>query len=243
MPARSQQYKQVLNDPHVTATTVLTLAADVLGPKVLQWDPETVSMEMEAAFGVVPRGTYNKLMAAIELVTTDVFYRNVDDFIRLCNTLYNGTFDPREFDPADAAELSWGITEALLIWPPDHDDERPFADDILGYIGHAIREEGIMQPPDVLRLGIINDQGLWTQVQGTFSDDPVMFNAIYDVEREKTDEINAMVKHRLGLLLQQMEALNLEHGETAGAVKDMLAAIQRESKSSDKLKPALGAGT
>jgi hypothetical protein len=216
---------------------MLIIASDRFGPELLDWDPETISMELAAEYGEVPQGNYNQLMAAIELVTSDTFYVSLPDFIRLCNTLYNGTFNPAEFDPADAGEVSWGITEAMLIWPPERDNENPFAEDILGYIRHAVREEGIMVPPDILRLGIQKGDNLWNNVQATFSDDPVMFNAIYDVERSKTDEINEMVKSRLSILLNQLDALDLEHGDGASAVKQMLVALKKESTRGSEMQP------
>jgi hypothetical protein len=175
-------------------------------------------------------------MAARELVTTDAFYTNLPDFIRLCNALYAGTISPDTFDPADAGEIAWGVTEALLIWPPDTNDEEPFAAQILEYIGKALEDEGIMTPPDVLRLGIINGK-TWEHVQAIYSDDPSMFNAIYDKEREKTDEINAVVKSRLRHMLELLDAMPLTDGDATDSVKRMLGALKQQEEEGSKLKP------
>jgi len=198
-------------------------------------------MELEQINGdaLIPLINFNKLMAAIELVTTDSFYTSLPDFIRLCNVLYNGTLDLESFDPADAVEVAWGVTEALLIWPPDPDEDQPFADKIVQYIGHALKDEGIMVPPDVLRLGVTEGENIWDQVQGTFSDDPSMFHAIYGMEKAKTDEINQVVKARLRHLLELLDELPLATGNAKDAVKRMLAAIKQTEAQGSKMEPAV----
>jgi hypothetical protein len=45
------------------------------------------------------------------------------------------------------------MTEALLIQPPDDDDENPFSEDIVAYIGQVLNQEGIISPPDILKGG------------------------------------------------------------------------------------------
>jgi hypothetical protein len=239
--ALNPRMRAALSDRTTPSTALLVIAVDLLGLEILSWDPSTVRMELEEANGAdqLPLINFNKLMAAIELVTTDVFYRSLPDFIRLCNVLYNGTLDLESFDPADAAEVAWGVTESLLIWPPDTDNESPFDDKIVKYIGYALKDEGIMVPPDVLRLGVTEGENIWDQVQGTFSDDPPMFAAIYGVEKAKTDEINQLVKARLRHLLELLDSLPLNAGDAEDSVKRMLAAIRATEEQGSKLEPAL----
>jgi len=234
---RIELHKQAVNDPQATATVLLVVAADSFGNELLTWDPETIRIEMTERFGEFPSHNYNRLMAGIELSTTNSFYNDLPAFIRICNSLYNGTFDPREFDPADVAEISWGITESLLIWPPDSREEEPFAPDIIEYIAIAIKDEGIMVPPDVLKLGTINKQMEWDRIQSDFTDDPVMFNAIYDTEKAKTEEVNEIVKRKLTYMLNQLENLELDNGSTAGVIKEMANALRVRAGQTDKMQP------
>lgn len=218
------------------ATTLLVVATNRFPADFLTWDPETIRLEIEDDFNIVPApSAYNKLMAAVTLMTTDKFYKSLPDFIMLCNVLSHGTFDPRTWDPADAMEIAWGITEALLIWPPDPNDESPFSDTILAYIGHAIRDEGIMVPPDVLRLGLREDTDALKKVQGEYSDDPTMFNAIYDMEHEKTDEINNEIKRRLRQLMQQLDSLQPEGTSASSIIKKMLAQLRAQAQGNSAL--------
>lgn len=236
--AITQRAKECLLDPATPATVLLVLAVDQLGLEVLSWDPETISLEMADLLGTpLPAPCLDKLMTAIELETTDKFYKDLPSFIRICNTLYNGTFDPAVFDPADAVEIAWGITEALLIWPPDQNDESPFTDQIIGYIAAALDNEGIMLPPDVLRLGT-RDKRMWESVQMGFSDDPAMFTAIYGVEKARTDEINSIVKTRLAQILTLLNELPLDSGSAEGAVKRMFSAIERTEEQGSAPAPA-----
>jgi hypothetical protein len=116
------------------------------------------------------------------------------------------------FDIADAAECAWGITEALLLSPPDEDDEAPFSEEILAYIGKALDQEGIIKPPDILRLGT-RAGDLVGKIHTDFSDDPDMFSAIYQQEDEKTKEINDLVRGNLALLVRQLADLRLTNGD------------------------------
>ncbi len=235
--ALTPKLKEALLDPTTPATVLLVLAVDLLGPDVLRWDPATIRLELEEISGTkLPAASLNKLMAAMEIVATDGFYRDLPSFIRLCNALYNGTLDLETFDPADAGEIAWGITEALLIWPPDPQDEEPFDHKIVEYIGHALRDEGIMRPPDVLQLGILPED-VWNKVQASFSDDPQMFAAIYSIESAKTDEINQIVKARLAQALTLMDELPLQTGDAKDSIKRMLAALKQTEEKSDKLQP------
>jgi len=239
--ALNSHVKQAMSTRETSSTVLLVLAVDLLGPEVLQWDPATIRAELEELNGseTFPLSNFNKLMAAIEIVTSDSFYTSLPDFIRLCNVLYNGTIDLESFDPADAAEIAWGITEALLIWPPEPQEERPFDDKIIQYIGYALKDEGIMVPPDVLRLGVTGGENIWERVQGTFSDDPEMFAAIFAVEKAKTEEINQLVKDRLRRLLVTLDSLPLNTGDAKDSVKNMLAAIQKTQEEGSKLESTM----
>ena len=102
---------------------MLVLAVDTYGTECTKWTPQTIKAEIEDDFHLkLPQPNLERLLAAIQLLTTDDFYIALPDFITLCNVLSGGTFDPRHWDPADAVEIAWGVTEALLISPPESDE-------------------------------------------------------------------------------------------------------------------------
>ena len=226
--------QEILSSPSTFATVFLTVAADKFGSEFLGWDPETIRMEMDQQFSIkMPDVCFNRLMVAVQLVTSDAFYKSLPDFIQACICLTHGMMTTDTWEPADALEIAWGVTEALIIWPPPPKEEEPFTQDIVKYIQMALEDEGIMNPPDVLRIGAKSD--LLPKVQATYSDDPEMFAAIYEVEQGKGEDINQGIRNNLRLLIHQLHDLKLDNGDTANSVQLMLKALQKESKQDDSL--------
>lgn len=226
-----QRYAEVWTGDATFATSLLLLAVDLYGTEAFDWDFATLKMEIEEDFDLVlPQANFDRLVVAINLLTTDDFWKSLPDFIAWCNILDGDTYDPRVFDPADAEEIAWGITEALLIEPPDEDE--PFTDEIRAYIGAALDQEGIINPPDILRLALRSNPDLTSTIQGEFSDDPEMFGAIYQFESQKTTAINEYVKARLKLLSTQLRELPLRSGDTADVMQRVIGQLDRAEKSS-----------
>lgn len=222
MTLSQNQLGQVWANKDTYATVLLVLLADQYGPEAFEWTAETITMSVAEDFGVtMPRINVDKLMVAIDLLTSDSFYQSLPDFVTHCNVLSGDTYDPEAWDPADSSEIAWGITEAFIIEPPD--EEEPFNEEILAYIGAVLDQEGIMQAPDVLRIATRNVQDLVGQVSAEFSDDPEMFSAIHGLEAGKTQEINNYVKANIAALAKQLEQLPLSEGETKGIVERMFS--------------------
>lgn len=224
--SRSQRLRRVLIDDDTYATTLLVMFVDRYGTEGLSWSPETIRMQVEADYNVtLPQPSLDKLLAAITLITTDYFFKDLPKFIDLCNILSGDTFDPRVFDPADSFECAWGITEAMLVSPPDfEEDPEPFADDIRRYIGEVLRGEGYVQPPDVLRIALDADYA--GQVEYDFADDPEMFEGIYAVQQDKSGEAVEMIKDNLRELLSQLKALPLTSGDTSSLIDKIRQSIK-----------------
>ena len=233
MSARLEVLKKALVDQNTFASVLLVIAVDRLELEMLQWDPETIRMELDQTFEIkMPDPCFNKLMAAVTIVTSDAFYKDLPTFIALCNALCDGSVETDQWEPADALEIAWGIVESMLVWPPQGKD--PFVPQILEYIAAALKDEGIMDPPDVLKLGMLAGSKEWKQVQDTFSEDPEMFAAIYETEQAKTAEINNIVKQRLTLLFEQLQALELGTGIVGKAVKGVAEALRAAGKDDPK---------
>lgn len=228
----AQVIRNAFASPESFTTTLLTLFVELYGTEGFQWDPETIRMELSDDLRVeIPPPNFDRLMTGINLVTSDNFFRSLPDFITYCNILSGDTYDPRTWDPADASEIAWGLTEGLLIQPPEDNDDEPFSEEIVAYIGQALNQEGIINPPDILRIAVReNDPS--RMVAGEYSDDPEMFNSIYDFETGKTEEINQTVRANLRRLIQQLESLPLRSGNTTGAVQQMLQSLDTKSSTS-----------
>lgn len=227
--SRFEKRKQVWQDQNSFATTLLMLFLDMYGTESFDWDPLTIQTEIEKDFGIkLSRPVFDRLMAGIAVVGTDAFFTSLPDFINLCNVMSGDSYDPTVFDPADTGECAWGMTEALMLSPPEDNETEPFSQQIVDYISEALKSEGILTPPDILRIGLKEDAAqLLDKVRYDFSDDPDMFNAIFDVEKSKTEDINAMVKERLKTLVQQLESLPLDNGDSTQIVKKLAASLPK----------------
>lgn len=200
------------------ASVLLTMFLDRFGTEALTWDPTTITLEIEEEFDVeLPQLAFDKLMVGIQILTTDKFYRSLPDFVTFCNVLGGDTYRPDMWDPADAEEVAWGITEALLIYPPEDDQPEPFTEEIRAYIGAVLDSEGLINPPDILRIAL--RQARVSPSIADFSDDPMMFNAVYDLEEGKRNDIEQSIKFKTKLLAAQFKALNLKNGSTEQIAK------------------------
>lgn len=227
------EIRMVLTGPNSFATTMIVVLVDQYGTEFLNWSPETIRMETEEDFGFEwPSANFDRLMAGVALVVGDSFYINLPDFIELCNILSGAPATPGVFEPADPGECAWGITEALMLAPPDK--EEPFTEEIRAYIGKVCEMEGIINPPDILRLSM-HAQDLKIKVSNNFSEDPEMYGAIWKNEADKTQDINDLVKERLMLLVQQLASLRLLHGQVGEIAKKMLKNLAAKPKEGSPL--------
>lgn len=200
------------------ASVLLTLFMDKFGTEALTWDPTTITLEIEDEFDVeLPQLSLDKLLVGVQILTTDRFYKSLPDFISFCNVLSGDTYRPDMWDPADAEEVAWGVTEALLIYPPEDNDEEPFSDEIRAYIGATLDREGLINPPDILRIAL--RQARVSPSIDDFSDDPTMFNAVYDLEEGKRADIENTIRMRTKMLAAQFRALKLDNGNVEHIVK------------------------
>lgn len=223
-----------LNDQDSFATTLFILAVDAFPPDpekgekqspLLEWTPTTIKMEMNQHYGVqLSQLALDKIMAAILIRTTDLFFRDPFYFIEMCNVLSGDNFEPDEFDPADSIECAWGVTEGLLLNPPDEEDPEPFSDEVRAYIGFVLREEGFTSPPGILKIAL--DADFSPQVAATFADDPELFQGIYQAQQGKTDEVESIMKSQLTELAEQLQRLTLQNGSTAGLIQRLRQSLQ-----------------
>lgn len=233
--ARPNVAAEVLLNEDSFATTLLVLALDTFPPQeedeyppIYGWTPTTIKMELEQHFGVpISKLTLDKLMAAIMIRTTDLFFRDEAYFVELANVLSGDDFEPDEFDPADVMECAWAVTEALLLCPPDEEDPEPFSDEVRAYIGFALREEGFVTPPGILKIAIGAD---FSAQVGEFADDPEMFAGIYQAQQDKTSEVETAMKSQLAELTEQLQRLPLQHGKAADLVQRLRQSLNQQTQ-------------
>jgi hypothetical protein len=120
-------------------------------------------------------------------------------------------------------ECAWAITEALLLSPPDEDDEL-FCLEIRRYIAFILDEQGFVQAPDVLRLAV---KDYAKTVSYDFTNDPEMFAAVNDVQTGKKDAVETTLRLCLYELMEQLSALKLKQGSTDEIVKKLQQLLRK----------------
>jgi hypothetical protein len=216
-PGNRQKVQQLawLHDDSY-ATVLITMFLDQYGVEALDWHPETIRLEVQSDFGVkLSKNALDKLMAAIAILTTNYFFRDVARFIQLCNVLAGDDFNPTVFDPADSAEMGWAITEALLLSPPEENEW--FSDEIVAYVGAVLANEGFVTAPKVLKFA--SGPAFLEQVKYDFTDDPEMFQAIFANQASKAEEVDKLVQENMNEMIGQLEALSLSSGQTNNMVQ------------------------
>lgn len=213
-----ESLRNTLKDRETYATVLLVIALDTFGPDCLTWTRETIQAEFLDDWNIVlPPVNLDKIMAAISILTTDLFFKNLSHFIQICNVLCGDTFDPFEFDPATVAEMAWGITEALLLFPPDEDE--PFSDDIRYYIGARLQYEGMAKPPSILRIAR-HDKDL-SDALDEYADQPEFQAQVRGGRIDRSAQIDKSVKENIQDLLDKVQSLPLTNGDAKKAVDEL----------------------
>lgn len=223
----------LVTSDEVFGSTLLVWALDRIGPELVNppdgdpLDPATVSAEIAEVLGrPLPPRLFDRLMAALTVVTTDSLQTSVPDFIELANVLAGSPFDPTEFDPADVDECAWAVTEAALLSPPEEDE--PFLSEaVLGYVGHALKVEGFLTAPRCLSAAEPYLKEASDSAAAASADDPTTFAAVWEKRREKADDVDARVGDAVRRLLAQLESLHLKNGQTAGLIDRLEKQLQR----------------
>lgn len=204
--------RKIWTEDDAFATTLMALLLDAFGIQAVYWQPETIEMEVYRVFGCdISYGNYGRLMTGISILTTNAFFQSAADFAPMTVRLNGHSVSPDTFVLPDADDVTWGVTEGLLLAasPESQNQGLPeFSEEITGLIGQILDQEGILNPPDVLRIAT-RDNDLVNRVQYAFSDDPEMFSAIHDVESSKTGAIQKYVRDRMRSMLQQLAELPL----------------------------------
>ena len=217
-------YQELFTTNESFATSMLAAMMDTFGTEFTTWSAPTIIREIEDMFHVSPpQSSIDKLMVGINLVTSNSFYTSLPDFNDFCIIMSGEHVSPYLFSMADSAACAWGITEAMLLSPPD-DVDNAFTDEIRSFIGAVLLNEGIMTPPDVLKIAHL-DKDIAMKVKYEYSDDPEMFGAIFQTEASKTDDINLYIKTKLFALVSQLSELPLKNAVTAVNAEILLKAL------------------
>ena len=100
-----------------------------------------------------------------------------------------------------------GIYEVYLNFDIDPDDKEEypeFSHEIRSYLGVILKNDGILKPPDVLRIAEYDVSPEW-------ADDEVMFNATWDLQKSRGADLLDFLHERMFALIREIDSIPLEN--------------------------------
>lgn len=196
--------QSVLMNEETPTTVLLVLIVDRYGLEALEWDPMALANQLVEDFDVSPpQITFDKLNAGVALLTTDRFYNDWEVFNSIANALNDDTVDFEILDMVTPEEAAWAITEASLLEDPD---TRPaFGEELRRFLGVMLKENGLIRPPDVLKLADIPMDP--EEPDTSLSDDPVMFGGWENKQAADAEDVVNYIKDRMRALIESLDAL------------------------------------
>ena len=141
--------RSVLKDPESPGLLLFLAARRLLGPEWVDWEPETLWLEL-------PEVTANrdKLQVAQLLATYQAFYWDYRVFANVVAALNNQAVYPETIPELPAAFLSWAVFEAELIFALSEDKATipEFNDEVEAFIGASLHHAGVVKAPENLEF-------------------------------------------------------------------------------------------
>lgn len=214
MPDRALK---MLHNPATVATALLIIAIDRLGIECMGWLPEVLEDELQGLSPRVdvPPRNFDKLHGLILALTTDRFYHEPKIFMVVCNAL-----DPAgpntfaTFDPPDAEEMAWAVTEMRLHEPAqDLSEARRYGPRVVQTM-QMLKDEEMPISPSFLRF--LKSQPI---EGGVAQESPELWESVWQTQLAEKGRVERSVARRFAMLMSQLKRLELQNGDMDGLQK------------------------
>lgn len=224
---RIRKQGELLADPETKASVLLTIMFDGFGnTDFFSWEAETVREEAKRLWKTdLPQVNWDKLFAALTVLTTDAFQRDVNAFIQVCNSFTGSGADFNQYDPADVEEIARTIAEVSILSPQS---VRDFSDDVKTYITTQLSEEGFTHPPPILQEYAPSETNA-DYIEENLGLDGIDVKAYWDSQESKKEDINNLIRNDYKLILTQVSELPLLHG-LGGSIEDLAGRLSKALK-------------
>ncbi len=130
--------KTALESPETLATVIHAIMLDQYGEQAYGWDPVTCSMELADDFRAeVCTPAMDRWCAMQVVMGSDAFFKRLDAFLNVCNTLASGAPSFLMFDPVTSEEAAWAVAEVAM-----NRDVLPFSYPIRQYMRQQLEADG-----------------------------------------------------------------------------------------------------
>jgi hypothetical protein len=130
--------QQALQSPETLSTVIHAIMRQQFGDEAYNWDPLTSALEARDEFGAEMDTASLDRWSALQIVmTSDAFFKRLDAFLGICNTMNEGVPFFQIFDPVTTEEAAWAITEVSL-----NRELLPFSYPIRKYLKLILAKDG-----------------------------------------------------------------------------------------------------
>lgn len=204
-------------DMFATAMALLVMDVGLPAATVFGYSRSTLGELLEEKHGVYPsEDNLDRLMAAIAVVTTDLFWNDAEAFMRLANILAGSGFSEELDDPADPAECAWAVTEATLLAP----EAAVPSPDVVAYLQVACTDFGYPVPPKALRKYV---QGNRDALHAWADHAEVLQEA-----EARARQVDAWVADEVGRYFDQLASLPLRSANARNAIAKIRSSSERK---------------
>lgn len=224
--------KELLKDPAAIGTAITMVGIDHYGAEFLEYEAEVMGDALDKIAGAeVPATNKDKAAALSLLLLQGDFFVDPVIFGYTVAAL-GGDDDPVLFlawDQPAPEECAWTVYEALMNVPLERGEspQRRFGRDILLYLQLLLRNAGFAVAPSPLNFVPMSSTD---EVTTMLSDDPSMFEAFWQHQRNNERLVVDYVGDRVALLFKQLEGLKLENGSVDKLITQLSGSKEQVSR-------------
>ena len=216
--------RDVMMEPSSFGTTLLIALIDSYGTECIQWEPETLRKQVEEDLDInLPGSTMDRIMAAMSVLASDMFFVSIEGFNNTCESLNFGAVSGNKFIPCELDDIIWGCTEARLLLGAEEYDSADWSHDIGRYTGLQLSLEGVTKAPSIIGFAEFAPEELDNKDM-LLADDQLMAATYQSRQTDVVRELDREAISKMQGLLQQVSSMQLEEGQTE-QVKTLLADI------------------
>ena len=214
---------EALAAPDLFATAAMAIMMDNFGAEFLNWEQETVEMEVRGLCSNPDEDLFDKIAAATTVLTTNTPHLDTLTFNNVVQVFNFDTIHPQSFIPADLEDILWGCSEMRLLEGPEDFVSTGFSGEIKEFVGQLLIQHGITTPPSVLEFATISEDMI-TSRDDTLGTDSIMFSSYWDAQRANVKDMEDFVMRRTNDLMNQIIRLPLRDMDSdfVKNVKDIL---------------------
>lgn len=204
---RTEKLKDLFENDETFATTLAAVVFDEFGTEAVEWDPDTVRLELRKMLNAdVPQVNIDKLFTIFTILASNQFQQDPIAFNACCQAMSNDESSFNLFNPVSCETAAWGLAEATLN-DPQNMEENDFSLDVKAYIGVLLDVRGMTSIPQVMGFAIRTRNPMKNLEE--YADDPRMFEGMLQNQLKTAESIDNYVLNRMNELFAELKELPL----------------------------------